>query len=215
MHPGPVGDRGQLPGRRVQQQHLLLGGVAQPGLDQQPALVEPGHAADLDPVAGEQLAVHRECPGGPAAGGTPSGSWGSVGGGQHPAVGQARRGARDQRVHPLRVRGAGQLPGTAGGRVGGEQQHGPLEPVLDGQQDLAGRFPSRVGDVRVGLRVPVEPCPVPVRAEHPELDVGVGPARLGVREVLRRELGAAGVGEIPALEGGLVDAGGEQGDPVG
>ncbi len=112
VHAGPVGDRGQLPGGRVQQQHLLLGRVAQARLDQQQALVDPGHCADLDTVPGEQLAVHREGAGGAARG---------VGGGQHPPVGEAGRGAGDQRVHPLRVRGAGELPGAAGGRVGGEQ----------------------------------------------------------------------------------------------
>lgn len=167
--------------------------------------MHPGHGADLDPVPGEQYAVHREGAGGAAGG---------VGGGQHPPVGEAGRGTGDQRVHPLRVAGAGQLPGAAGGRVGGEQQYVLLEPVLDGEQDLAFGLPARVGDVRIGLGVPVEPYPGPGVAEHPQLDVGVGPARLGVREVLGRPFGVRRVGEPAPLEGGLVDAGRQQGEPV-
>lgn len=205
MHAGPVGDRGQPTGVRVQQQHLLLGRVAQTRLDQQSALVDPGHGADLDLVPGEERAVHREGAGGAVRG---------VGRGQRPPVGEAGRGARDQRVHPLRVRGAGQLPGAAGGRVGGEQQDASLEPVLDGQQDLGGGLPARVGDVRIGVGVPVEPYPGPVGAEHPQLDVGVGAARLGVGEVLGRQLRVRRVGEPAPLERGFVDAGGQQGEPV-
>lgn len=125
MHPGPVGERRERSGRGVEQEHLLLGGVPQPGLDQQPALVYPGHAADLEAVAGQRRAVDREG----------AGITGGVGGGQHPPVGEAGGGAGEG-VHPLRVHGAGQFPGPAGGRVGAEQQHRLLEPVLDGQQDL-------------------------------------------------------------------------------
>lgn len=52
----PVGER-ELPGGRIEQEHLLFGGVAQPGLDQQPAFVDAGHAADLNPVRGDQFTV--------------------------------------------------------------------------------------------------------------------------------------------------------------
>lgn len=172
--------------------------------------MDAGHPADLDPVPGQRFPVDGEAAGGAVR---------AVGGGEHPAVGEPGRGAGQHRVDPVGVGGAGQLAGTAGGRVGGEQQDATLEPVLDGQQDLPFRRvigrPVGVGDVRVRLGVPVEPHPGAVEPEHPQLDVGVGPARLGVREVLGRELGVRGVGEVAPLEGGFVDAGGEQGLPVG
>ncbi|GAA3078938.1 hypothetical protein GCM10020254_23940 [Streptomyces goshikiensis] len=139
---------------------------------------------------------------------------GGVGGGQHPAVGEPGRGA-GQRVHPLGVRGAGQLPGAPGGRVGAEQRDVALEPVRHRQQDLPGRFPARVADVREGRGVPVEPDPPLAGSEHPQLDFGVGAACLGVGEVLGRQLRVRRIGEVAPLEGGFVDPGGQQRGPVG
>lgn len=184
---------------------MLVGGLLLVRLDQQPAAQPAHHPADLDPLGAEDPAVQGH-PAGPAVRG--------VGGGQQPAVVQPGRGA-GYVVDPELVGGPGEFGRPAGDGVGGQQQDVLLQPVGDGEQDLPVALPAGRGQVREGGGVPVQPYPVAVQPEHPQLDVGVGAAGLRVGEGLGGQLRVRRVGEVAQRQGGFVHPGGEDGAAVG
>ena len=183
--------------------HVLHGGVVERVAEEGDRVAAARDRPHLHIGRGDGLAVDQQTA--PAV---------AVGGHDEASVGEAR-GAAGHQFHPGVVAVGEQRPRTTGDRVGLQYRQRALIARLRGHQHAVGSGPAHIGQIGQRLAVPLDLHRPAINGQHVQAHIGVGGARRRVAHHGGRLARLCRVGDVPLLDGRIVDAAGGDGRAVG